>query len=260
MRAFAALLPLIVGGAVDVPPELAWLHSELPEHCFVEVHAESWNATTRTWQSGCPTTQPFRSTVDAKHRGVYWHKDEPADFYGEVWEYDDDAVYVRMETFPKFPSPFEPAALPWDARPDKFRLFFHDGQALPGGKGRVLAPRSLSAAGAGWSHRGRFNTGLCSNYTAFDDGSCVPFQTGFLDTKVFVTQPAGPWETHFDGETADPKWKSRPAMHGLVGVTVINQEMGGDQVGICPSSTANLLHPPSWLKFPHDSGEGSSAN
>ena len=212
-----------------VPAELAWLHSELPPHCYVEVHAETWNAsaTPAQWQSACPNTQPFRSTVDTEHRGIYWHKDDPADFYGEVWEYDDDAIFIRMETFPKFPPPFEPAAQPWDARPDKFRLFSQNGQARPGGQGRVLAPRNLSAAGTSWSHRGSFNTALCSNYTSFDAGRCAAFQSGFLDSKVFVTRPAGPFDTHFDGEAADPQWKARPAMRGLVGVTVINQEMAG---------------------------------
>ena len=70
-----------------------------------------------------------------------------------------------METFPKFPPPFEPAAQPWDVRPDKFRLFYQDeqrlpGGKLPGGKGRVLAPRDLAKAGKGWSHRGLMNTAL----------------------------------------------------------------------------------------------------
>ena len=56
----------------------AWLHSDLPDHCFIEVHAESWNVSTSEWQSGCPTSQPFRSTVDAENRGIYWHKDDSA--------------------------------------------------------------------------------------------------------------------------------------------------------------------------------------
>ena len=190
---------LLKSDSVDVPPELAWLHSELPQHCYVEVHAETWNAsaTPPQWQSACPNTQPFRSTVDAEHRGIYWHKDDLADYYGEVWEYDDDAIFIRMETFPKFPPPFEPAAQPWDARPGKFRLFSQNGQARPGGQGRVLAPRNRSAAGTSWSHRGSFNTALCSNYASFDAGRCTAFQSGFLDSKVFVTQPAGPFDTHF---------------------------------------------------------------
>ena len=237
MAQLAALLLVVVAASVaatapplktgDVPTELAWLHSDLPDHCFIEVHAEMWNATSSEWQSGCPTSQPFRSTVDAANRGIYWHKDEPANFYGEVWEYDEDAVFIRMETFPKFPPPFEPAAQPWDVRPDKFRLFYQDEQRLPGGKGRVLAPRDLATAGKDWSHRGLMNTALCENWTVFDQGECVPRATHFLDSSVFVTRTIGPWSTHFDGEAVSKKWASKKSMRELAGAIVINQEMAG---------------------------------
>lgn len=68
-----------------VPPELAWLHSELSVHCFVSVHAEAFNATTGLWESGSWRPQPFKTTVDASRQAVYWHKDMMQDFYGELY-------------------------------------------------------------------------------------------------------------------------------------------------------------------------------
>eukprot|EP00664_Eupelagonemidae_sp_cell27_P009273 gene9273-1786_t len=69
------------GAPQAVPAELAWLHSELKTECHIGVHAEHYSA--GRWASACPTLQPFKSIVDAALRGVYWHKDDPADFYGE---------------------------------------------------------------------------------------------------------------------------------------------------------------------------------
>ena len=125
-----------IAAAGDVPPEMAWLHSALPTHCFVSVHAESLNTTTGMWDSGSWRPQPFKTTVDPSRQAVYWHKDMMESFYGELWEYDDDTIRLRQETFPKFPAPFENASLPLDVRPDKFRLYFSGGdlEQLPGGK------------------------------------------------------------------------------------------------------------------------------
>ena len=221
----------------DVPAELAWLHSRLSEHCYVPVHAENLNCTTNTWDSGSWRTQPFKSVVDPQRNAVYWHKDDPLPFYGEVWGFDQDSIFLRQETFPHFPVPFENASTPWDARPGKFRLFFSpdDAQRLPGGKGRILAPRRLSTS---WRHRGNMSAALCWNWTAFEAGRCLRYQTDFLDSDVFITRLSGPWDVSFDGKPTDPKWGADADMRNLHDVVVINQQMAGIcGGGPCPTAS-----------------------
>ena len=215
--------------AGDVPPEMAWLHSALPTHCFVSVHAESLNTTTGMWDSGSWRPQPFKTTVDPSRQAVYWHKDMMESFYGELWEYDDDTIRLRQETFPKFPAPFENASLPWDVRPDKFRLYFSGGdlEQLPGGKGRVLAPRHATTS---WRSRANTSTNLCSSWAQFEGGQCAPFQRHFLDSAVYLTVPKA-LDTAFDGRAADPKWYPDASMQNLRDVVVINQEQSGDSDG-----------------------------
>ena len=233
LRNVATFLESAAGGRLKlddeptlVPPELAWLHSTLPDHCFVSVHAETLNRTTQEWTSGSWRPQPFKSTVDPTNRAVYWHKDALADFYGELWEYDDDTVRLRMETFPKFPEPYENASLPWDPRPDKFRLYFSGGeeQRMPGGHGRILAPRRLRAD---WLLRDNTSTALCSSWAQFAGGTCAPYQHDFLDSGVSVKHLPGPFSTTFDGPPADAKWAPDASMHQLTDVVVINQEQAG---------------------------------
>jgi hypothetical protein len=193
------------------------------------VSRETLNATTGLWDSDSWRPQPFKTTVDAGRQAVYWHKDMLQDFYGELWEYDDDTVRLRQETFPKFPAPFENASLPWDVRPDKFRLYFSgsESEQLPGGNGRVLAPRHVSTS---WRSKANTSTNLCSNWAQFKAGQCVPFQRHFLDSAVYLTEPES-LDTVFDGRAADAKWYPDTSMHHLRDIVVINQEQSGDSDG-----------------------------
>jgi hypothetical protein len=211
------------------------LHSDLAPHCFVAVHAELRVPGTDDWDSGCPSVQPFKSLVDAVLQAVYFHKDSAADFYGEVWNYDDEFIMLRQETFPLWPPPFDPPSAPWDARPDKFRLFADggggDASSLPGGRGRILAPVAFdNAAASRWSYSGVMSTYLCRDWADFGGGNCTSFQPNFLDANVSVRGVDGDaFSTVFDGEPIDPQWAADAAMRDLVGssVRVVDQQMAG---------------------------------
>ena len=86
------------GERAAVPTGMRPLHSELPPHCYVSVHAEARVTGSDTWTSVCATSQPFKSVVDTNMRAVYFHKDMRADFYGEVWAYDEHVISLRQET------------------------------------------------------------------------------------------------------------------------------------------------------------------
>eukprot|EP01052_Picozoa_sp_SAG31_P051058 SAG31_NODE_11946_length_983_cov_0.949095_1_plen_292_part_10 len=232
---WSCLLVLVVqsttaaANGADVPAELAWLHSSLPAHCFIGVHAETFNSSEGFWDSGSWKLQPFKTTVDAERQAVYWHKDMVEDFYGEVWEYDDETVRLRQETFPKFPPPFEDSSLPWDVRPDKFRLYFSVVAAslLKGGKGRVLAPRNATT---NWRATANTSTNLCNSWHEFEAGECAPYQRHFLDSAVYLATSHS-LDTVFDGEASDAKWDAESCMRDLRDVVIINQEQSGEADG-----------------------------
>ena len=186
----------------DIPGSLKWLHNELVDPCFIAVHSESRNGTSGSWISNVHNLQPFKSIVDPLHNGIYWHKDDLRSFYGEVWAYDESHVYLRQETFPHWPPPFDPPGSPWDIRPDKFRLFSSGApqEMLPGGMGRVLAPVLFDI---NWAHAGNMSTHLCRDWSDFKVGNCSMYQADFLDHRVTVHQFAGEFSTVFDGELCD---------------------------------------------------------
>jgi uncharacterized surface protein with fasciclin (FAS1) repeats len=243
---------VILGDSVDdsvddpappIPAGMRLMHSELALHCFVTVHAEARIPGTDTWASSCPTTQPFKSVVDTARRAVYWHKDDEVhDFYGEVWNYDDDVISLRQETFPHWPAPYDPPSAPWDVRPDKFRLFAAGGggdathpnpNRLPGGRGRVLAPVAFASSVSNWSHAGNMSTFLCRSWAELDAGNCTPYQPSFLDHNVTVRvvgDDGAAFSTVFDGAVAeDPtgQWAASAVMRDLQHVRVIDQQMAG---------------------------------
>lgn len=216
----------------EVPAHLLWLHSELPDPCFVAVHAETQVAS-GVWKSITQSFQPFKTTVDATSRGVYWHKDMPQSFYGEVWNYDETHISLRQESFPKFPPPFDPTSASWDVRPDKFRLFSSDmdtNSQLPGGLGRVLAPVHFSS---NWTHSGNMTTHLCRNWLQFSIGNCSLYQPHFLDLLVSVREIGG-LNTAFDGALDDDpggQFAVDSTMHNLRDARVIDQRMAGSSGG-----------------------------
>ena len=225
---FAALRPII-------PQQLRLLHNELPDDCFVAVHAET-RVGPNSWLSACPTIQPFKSIVDPTLTAVYWHKDGMEDFYGEIWDYNNSSLYLRQETYPHWPPPYDPPSAPWDVRPDKFRLFSNGNPGaatrLPGGMGRVLAPFDFMNS-SHWVHRGNMTTYLCRDWEEFKKGNCSLYQPSFLDSSVTVSKWGGEFSTIFDGHVDDPvgQWKVDKVMTSLKNVHVINQEMVGSSGG-----------------------------
>jgi hypothetical protein len=193
-----------------------------------------------SWASGSPGLQPFKSTVDPARQAVYWHKDMMQDFYGEVWSYDNDNVFLRQETFPHWPS--DPPNTPWDVRPDRFRLFadatVDSGggdytSRFPGGRGRVLAPVHLAVD---WSHSGNMSTFLCQEWADFHRGNCSLFQPHFMDTVVTARRWGGGrnFSTVFDGAVSGGgagEWVADATMQSLRDVVVISQAMSGSGGG-----------------------------
>ena len=171
--------------------------------------------------------------MDPTHNAVYWHKDDALDFYGEVWSYDNTSIFLRQGTVPHFPPPFDPPSAPWDARPDKFRLYAAgqpgESSRLPGvGPGRMLAPVHFDTR---WKHRGNITTYLCRNWSAFESGTCALYQANFADGPVTVVELNDSFSTVFDGEVNGGKYDADPELRSLQAVRVINQEMSGTTDG-----------------------------
>lgn len=174
------------------------------------------------WKSLTEVYQPFKTIVDRVKGFAYWRKDDPADFYGELFTFDQNSIYLRSETFPIFEG-FDSV---WDARIDKFRLFALDSaQAKPGGKGRLISNRKVDLT---WQHSQTFNTYACYDFQSYQNQSCRLFQNGFQDSKVFI-QKFTSFSTVFDGENPDAKWAAVDEFKNFDEVIVWNQEMANGQ-------------------------------
>lgn len=162
------------------------------------------------------TYQPFRSKVDATTQKVYFRKDDFRDlshsWYGEIWYYDANQIYLHSETYPAANK--AETRYSWDQRPDRFRIF-KDKTAANVNKyssyvgGRVIAPRTVSST---WSWSGYLDTFVCGIYpvaglpAAPVDGNASP---EVLDNKLVAdnfSSPtgAGPasyqrWDGFFQG-------------------------------------------------------------
>lgn len=205
---------------------LTWFDSQLPEGTYVAGHAELFDAATQKWVSLTEVLQPFKTKVDRNLKSVYWRKDDlEKNFYGEIFRYDDNNIFLRQETNPIFGG-IDPAGT-WDARPDKFRLF----QSVNAGStpkaqalGRILAPRTYVD---GWNISQYFNTYYCYGWTEFENGTCPMWQSNFYDNSVSVKMLKN-FSTTFDGEMDDPRWQASSEFKNFDQVLVIDQRMNND--------------------------------
>ena len=217
-----ANVALIDGGPDADDDMVRWWNCELPADEHIAVHAEHRDAGATTWENVTQVFQPFRSAADPASPVLYWRKDDPANDYGEIYTYDETGIYLRMETFPFFPS-VDPAGS-WDPRPDKFRLFVQAEMGLdprPYGTGRLLAPRRVDTS---WSVARTLHTFRCTSWTDFASGACAVYQQDFQDTRVALEVRA-PFDTVFDGENA--AWPADIELRSFDRAVVIVQEMYG---------------------------------
>jgi hypothetical protein len=203
---------------------LTWLDSGLPESTYVAGIAQHFDSASQKWVDIAGVLQPFKTKVDRSLHSVYFRKDDlTKNFYGEVFRYDDNNIFLRQETIPFFPGP-DPAGT-WDARPDKFRLFQNvtaGAVPKPGALGRIVAPRTYAN---GWSVSQTFNTFYCHNWTEFKDGTCPVYQPNFYDNAVSVEMKQN-FSAVFDGET--DAWQAAPEFKNFDQVLVISQRMQND--------------------------------
>lgn len=176
--------------AAQTTDVLTWMHSQLPATRYIGVDAEVKSG--GVWSSKTSTYQPFKTSVNFDAKQAYWRKDAvdlSHTWYGELFSYDANYIYLHSETFPVMP----PHSYIWDERIDRFRLFKN---ANSPSTGRVIAPRTVTA---GWSYSQTVNTYMCgvsgvsSAYSQVDGfqqvnaGSCPGYQTGVSDTAVTAT-------------------------------------------------------------------------
>lgn len=103
------------------------------------------------------------------------------EFVGEIYTFDAQSVRLRFETFPFFPCPSigfrcDQSGIPWDIRPDKFRLFTSSSTPLDSSAGLFFVSRPTWHS---WS-RGPYplKTYYCNSYAEFHAGTCTIYQDG----------------------------------------------------------------------------------
>lgn len=201
---------------------LVWMDSRLPEGTYVAGHVESRALGSATWTPTTQIYQPFKTKVNFVKKQVYFRKDANEGYYGEIFNYDDQLIYLRQETFPYFYG-VDPPLAPWDVRPDKFRLFAGISQGnKPYMQGRVVAPRTIPS---GWNYQQYFNTYYCHNWSEFQSGACPIYQSNAYDNSVTV-EALGPFSTVFDGEIAE--WPAAADFKAFGSGVVINQIMNNN--------------------------------
>lgn len=172
------------------------------------------------WGDVADFHQPFKSMVDYSKKLIFWRKDDMANFYGEIFKFDDNFIYLRTETFPFFKG-FDPENS-WDARIYKFRLFaLNPSEARPGGTGRLISNRRVNT---NWSHSQTLNTYACYDLESFKNSTCRLFQNGVQDSRIFIERYNN-FSTNFDGVNPDPRWTVSSEFQNFDEVVVWNQEM-----------------------------------
>lgn len=226
-RVVSALLLTGFGGVFAGEPfvtetdMVAWFNSTLPADTCVGVHAETWDEASHTWKPKTTCYQPFKSMAVPALREIFWRKDNlRCDFYGELFTYDDDYIYLHAETFPRWPPPFEAK---WEVRYDRFRLFVNRAaEPLDYRRGRIVAPRRIAPT---WRISQHFNTYLIDSMTECNTRSGHLWQNNFYDNAVFLTVER-PFSTVFDGECSG--WKADETFTRFDEAVVINQHMEND--------------------------------
>jgi hypothetical protein len=185
------------------------------------------------WHSVVPDLQPFRSMADRDNGMVYFRKDffdkcpssTGCNFYGEIFGFNDQFVYLRTESFPVFGQTIDDGKT-WDIRIDKFRVMSNSNQGrdhFPGGFGRIWAPVHVLN---GWKIGQTFDTLACLSFDAFVSGACQVYQRNFVDNSVSLEIWSN-FSTVFDGEaagySADAEYKNFDR------AIVISQIMGNGQ-------------------------------
>lgn len=170
------------------------------------------------WGNVTDVYQPFKSVVNRNFNHIYWRKDSMADWYGEIFSFDNNSIYLRSETFPVF----EGLDKAWDERIDKFRLFApNPSERLPGGQGRLISKRQIDT---NWRHSATLNTYACYSFQEYTSGTCQLFQQGVNDSRIFI-EKLNQFSTVFDGENPDAKWAATADFKSFDEVVVWHQEM-----------------------------------
>lgn len=198
---------------------LTWFDSTLPADTYVGVHAERRDDATGLWTPATQVYQPFKSVVEPALHQIYWRKDAiNYDFYGELFTYDDENIYLLSETFPKWPGDPD-----WDTRYDRFRLFVNRANdPLDYGVGRIVAPRTITAD---WRISQHFNTYLVNSMEECNTRTADLFQDNFYDNDVFITVER-PFNTVYDGELAG--WEADEEFKTFDEAVIINQQMANN--------------------------------
>ncbi|NLV43568.1 MAG: hypothetical protein GXY07_03585 [Candidatus Hydrogenedentes bacterium] len=225
LRPLCAALLLCVAAVADPLPEmLRFMDCTLPLEQYIVTHAQRRDGDGAPWQAVIPDTQCFRTWVVPEYKVVLWRKDAlNADYYGEIFTYDDTLVRLHMETFPPRTPVDGPDSLVWDPRPDRFRLFVEAGEREDWRLGRVFAPLEASTA---WRHSGCINTYICNTWNGYHDRTAPRWQERFLDNAVFLERQAS-FSTFFDGPCPDG-YAPDTAFTAFDEAIVINQCMQQD--------------------------------
>lgn len=200
---------------------LRFMDSTLPEKAYVATHAEARDGADAPWRAVTSAYQCFKTRVNYPGRLVYWRKDNlTADYYGEIFTFDDKVIRLHAETYPP-KTAVDPPEHVWDERPDRFRCFVESGRP-DWSLGRVIAPTDASTS---WRHEGYIDTFICNSFEEYNRRTAPKWQNHFHDNKVFIER-RGPFSTVFDGEI--PDWRADEAFKTLDEVVIINQCMEKD--------------------------------
>jgi hypothetical protein len=248
----------------DQNSALTWMDSQLSSHQYVAIHAERRDPGEKTWQSITHTYQPSKTMVNRDKKQIYHRKDDMADYYGELFTYDDKYVYLHAETFPKIPS--EPRGT-WDARPNRFRLMANitsrnlktttipsslsyaqraslldkisNGMSADYSIGRVIMPIRIDQY---FDHYQLFNTYVCGANGA--DGfqqaktkSCPQFQEHFFDMSV-TAKVVDNFDVVYDGEAQN--WSADNDFRMFDKALIIDQQM--------TANTSNVMNENKWSR------------
>jgi hypothetical protein len=220
------LAMLVLGAVAADGPEirgdmLRFMDASLPEKQYVATHAEARKSPDAPWTPVTQSYQCFKTKVNYDCRQVYFRKDDiAADYYGEIFTFDDKTIRLHVETYPPRTA-VDPPEHTWDARPDRFRCFVESGRP-DWSLGRVFAPVDGSTD---WRFQGYVDTYICHSFAEYNAQSAPRWQNHFFDNSVSLER-CHPFSTVFDGEI--PGWAAEDAFKTLDEAIVVNQCMEND--------------------------------